>query len=50
MRQQSRYPKADYFIIAFILMQSCKSHKHARLNADKIDLPSKPAQRKMKER
>lgn len=43
-------PKVEYFIITLILMQSWKSHKHARFSADKIELPSDPAQRKMKER
>lgn len=47
---RAEIPKAEYFIIAFVLMQSCKCHKHGRFSADKLDLPNKPAKRKMKER
>jgi len=47
---EQRFPKAEYFIIVFVLMQSCKCHKHARFSAEKLDLPNKPAKRKMKER
>lgn len=37
--EATEIPKAEYFIIALILMQSCKSHKHVRFSADKTELP-----------